>query len=100
GRMIDDLDSDAGVVLMDDKEEEKKAKKAKVAGDDQVQGRQVEIYKIDMDHASKVLSMQEDESEVQEVMDVVTTAKLITKVLTATSKSVTTASTTIAAAEP
>nr|GFB84946.1 hypothetical protein [Tanacetum cinerariifolium] len=91
GRMIDDLDSDAGVVLMDDKKEEKKAKEAKVAGDDQVQGRQAEIYKIDMDHASKVLSMQEDESEVQEVMDVVTTAKLITKVLTAASKSVTAA---------
>nr|GEX52554.1 hypothetical protein [Tanacetum cinerariifolium] len=36
GRMIDDLDSDAGVALMDDKEEEKKAEEAKVAGDDQV----------------------------------------------------------------
>nr|GEZ18379.1 hypothetical protein [Tanacetum cinerariifolium] len=35
-KMIDDLDSDAGVALMDDKEEEKKEKEAKVAGDDQV----------------------------------------------------------------
>nr|GFD04637.1 hypothetical protein [Tanacetum cinerariifolium] len=32
GRMIDALDSDAGVALMDDKEEEKKAEEAKVAG--------------------------------------------------------------------
>nr|GEY07861.1 hypothetical protein [Tanacetum cinerariifolium] len=58
-----------------------------------VKGRQVEIYKIDMDHTLKVLSMQEDEPEVQEVVDVVTTAKLITEVVTA-------ASTTTAAAEP
>nr|GEV20448.1 retrotransposon protein, putative, Ty1-copia subclass [Tanacetum cinerariifolium] len=57
GRMIDDLDSDAGVALMDDKEEEKKAKEAKVVGDDQVQGRQAKIYQIDMDHALKVLSI-------------------------------------------
>nr|GFD39681.1 hypothetical protein [Tanacetum cinerariifolium] len=34
---------------------------AKVASDDQVQGRQAEIYQIDMDHDLKVLSMQEDE---------------------------------------
>nr|GEU41171.1 hypothetical protein [Tanacetum cinerariifolium] len=68
--------------------------------DDQVKGRQAEIYHIDMDHASKVLSMQEDETEVQEVVDVVTTAKLITEVVTAASESVTAASTTIAAAEP
>nr|GEY82565.1 hypothetical protein [Tanacetum cinerariifolium] len=98
--MIDALDSDAGVALMDDKEEEKKAKKDKVAGDDQVQGRQAEIYKIDMDHASKVLSMQEDEpEEVQEVVDVVTTAKLFTEVVTDASKSVTAASITISTAE-
>nr|GEY75180.1 hypothetical protein [Tanacetum cinerariifolium] len=100
GRMIDALDSDAGVILMDDKEKEKKAEEAKVAGDDQVQGRQAKIYKIDMDHASKVLSMQEDEPKVQEVVDVVSTAKLITEVVTAASELVTAANTTIAAAEP
>nr|GEW41268.1 hypothetical protein [Tanacetum cinerariifolium] len=101
GRMIDALDSDAGVALMDEKKEEKKAKEDKVAGDDQVQGRQAEIYKIDMDHASKVLSMQKDEpEEVQEVVEVVTTAKLITEVVTAASESVPAASTTISAAEP
>nr|GEZ79822.1 hypothetical protein [Tanacetum cinerariifolium] len=65
---------DIRVALMDDKEEEKKAEKAKVAGDDQVQERQAEIYKIDMDHASKVV--------------------------TAASEPVTAATTTIAAVEP
>nr|GEW88232.1 putative reverse transcriptase domain-containing protein [Tanacetum cinerariifolium] len=72
GRMIDALDSDAGVALMDDKEEEKKAEEAK----------------------------EDEPAEVQEVVDVVTTAKLITEVVTAASKSVTAASTTISAAEP
>nr|GEZ86367.1 hypothetical protein [Tanacetum cinerariifolium] len=84
--------------MIDDKEEEKKEEEVK---DDQVQGRQAKIYKIDMDHASKVLSMQEDNpAEVQEIVDVVTTAKLITKVVTAASETVTAASTTIFAAEP
>nr|GEW84944.1 hypothetical protein [Tanacetum cinerariifolium] len=53
---------------------------------------QANIYKIDMDHANKVLSMQEDKTEpaeVQEVVDVVTTAKLITKVVTAASETIT-----------
>nr|GEW05504.1 ribonuclease H-like domain-containing protein [Tanacetum cinerariifolium] len=88
GRMIDDLDKDDAVDLMDDKGEEKKEEEVK---DDQVKGRQAEIYQIDMDHALKVLSMQEDEPEVQEVVDVVTTAKLITEVVTTASKSVTAA---------
>nr|GEX58976.1 hypothetical protein [Tanacetum cinerariifolium] len=86
---------------MDDKKEEKKAGEDKVAGDDQVQGRQAKIYKIDMDHALKVLSMKKDEpEEVQEVVEVVTTAKLITEVVTAASESITAASTTISAVEP
>nr|GFA49701.1 hypothetical protein [Tanacetum cinerariifolium] len=76
--MIDALDSDAGVALMDDKEEEKKAEEVKVAGDDQ----------------------EDEPAEVQEVVDIVTTAKLITKVVTAASESVTAASTTISAAKP
>nr|GFA64167.1 hypothetical protein [Tanacetum cinerariifolium] len=54
--------------------------------DAEVEGRhadtQAEIYNIDLDHSSKVLSMQED-TEVQEAVEVVTTAKLITKVVTA-----------------
>nr|GEY14143.1 SRP72 RNA-binding domain-containing protein [Tanacetum cinerariifolium] len=66
-RMIAELDKDDVVVLMDEKEEDKKVEEAKVDESAQVQGRQAEsqakIYKIDMDHANKVLSMQEDESE-------------------------------------
>nr|GFB64129.1 hypothetical protein [Tanacetum cinerariifolium] len=48
--------------------------------------KQVEIYHIDLDHSSKVLSIQEDDSEVKEVVEVVTTAKLITEVVTAASQ--------------
>nr|GFB74931.1 hypothetical protein [Tanacetum cinerariifolium] len=91
-RMIAEMDQDDAIVLEDDKEEDKDiadavkdVKKAKVDKSAQVHGRQaeskIEIYKIDMDHANKVLSMQDDETEpaeVQEVVDVVTTVKLIT----------------------
>nr|GEZ99680.1 hypothetical protein [Tanacetum cinerariifolium] len=91
GRMIADLDRDTSNALMDDEGTEKKAKDAQVAGDEQVKGRQAEIYQIDMDHALKVLSMQEDEPEVQEAVDVVTTTKLITKVVAVVSESVTAA---------
>nr|GEX41611.1 hypothetical protein [Tanacetum cinerariifolium] len=52
-----------------------------------------------MDYAAKVLSMQEDEPEVQEAVDVVTTAKLIIEVVTADSTSVSAASIIIPAAE-
>nr|GEU98575.1 putative ribonuclease H-like domain-containing protein [Tanacetum cinerariifolium] len=105
GRMIDEMDKDDVVVLMDENEEDKKVEEAKVDESAQVQGRQAEsqakIYKINMDHASKVLSMQEDEpAEVQEVVDVVTTAKLITEVVIAASETVTTASAIISAAKP
>nr|GEZ73479.1 hypothetical protein [Tanacetum cinerariifolium] len=58
GMMIDDLDKDEGIEL-------------------------AEIYHLDLDHPSKVLSMQEDDLKVQEVVEVVTTAKLITEVVTA-----------------
>nr|GEX27123.1 hypothetical protein [Tanacetum cinerariifolium] len=68
GRMIADLDRDTGVSLMDDEATKKKAKDA-----------------------------QEDEPEVQEAVDVVTIAKLITEVVAAVSESVTAASATIAA---
>nr|GEY16054.1 hypothetical protein [Tanacetum cinerariifolium] len=79
---------------------------AKVDESVDIQGRkaksQAEIYKIDLEHANKVLSKQEDESEpakVQEVVEVVTTAKIITEVVTAASETITAASTTIAAAK-
>nr|GFD33345.1 hypothetical protein [Tanacetum cinerariifolium] len=58
------------------------------ADDAQVEGRQADIYHIDMDHATKVLSMQEDEPEIQEAVEVVTTTKLIIKVIAAVSETV------------
>nr|GFC59794.1 hypothetical protein [Tanacetum cinerariifolium] len=79
GRMIDDLDKDEGIELVVD---------------------QAEIYHLDLDHSSKVLSMQEDDLEVQEVVKVVTTAKLITEVVTAATSQVSAASATISAAKP
>nr|GEY05764.1 hypothetical protein [Tanacetum cinerariifolium] len=65
--------------------------------DAQVEGRQADIYHIEMDHAAKVLSMQEDESEVQEVVEVVTTAKLIIEVVAAVSETVSAAAVILAA---
>nr|GEV96556.1 ribonuclease H-like domain, reverse transcriptase, RNA-dependent DNA polymerase [Tanacetum cinerariifolium] len=113
GRMIAKMDEDDVVIMEDDKEEDrevanavKDVEEAKVDESAQYQekqvGSQAEIYKIDMDHANKVLSMQEDETkptEVQEVVDVVTTAKLITEVVTAASETVTAASAIINAAK-
>nr|GEZ00250.1 hypothetical protein [Tanacetum cinerariifolium] len=104
-RMIAEMDQDDAIVLEDDKEEDrevvdavKDVEEAKVDESAQDQGRQAEshakIYKMDMDHANKVLSMQEDAidpAKVQEVVDVVTTTKLITDVVTATSETVTAA---------
>nr|GFB62127.1 hypothetical protein [Tanacetum cinerariifolium] len=57
---------------------------------------QAKVYHIDLEHADKVLSIQDDveePSELQEVIEVVTTGKLMTKV-------VTTATTTITVAAP
>nr|GEY42700.1 retrotransposon protein, putative, Ty1-copia subclass [Tanacetum cinerariifolium] len=69
---------------------------AKIEESADVQGRQAEsqaqIYQIDLKHADKVLSMQDDEvelAELQEVVEVVTTAKLITEVVTAASATIT-----------
>nr|GEZ65731.1 hypothetical protein [Tanacetum cinerariifolium] len=100
--MIVELDRDEGIELIGEKEEEKKTKQAKdIADDDQVKGRQAEIYQIDLDHPSKVLSMQKEEptADVEEVVEVVTTAKLITEV-TAASTPVSAASIIIPADEP
>nr|GEU70478.1 hypothetical protein [Tanacetum cinerariifolium] len=105
GRMIDEMDQDTDVVLENDKEDDKEVadavkdvQDAKVDESVDIQGRQAEsqaeIYKIDLDYANKVLSMEEDKSEpaeVQEVVDVVTTAKIITKVVTAASETITAA---------
>nr|GEV70690.1 ribonuclease H-like domain-containing protein [Tanacetum cinerariifolium] len=72
GRIIDEIDKDDAVALMDDKKEDKKDEEAKEG----------------------------EPAEVQEVVDVVTTAKLITKVVTAVSKIVTAASEIISTVEP
>nr|GFC64197.1 hypothetical protein [Tanacetum cinerariifolium] len=42
GRMIDEMDKDDAVVLMDEKEDDKKVEEAKVDESAQVQGRQAE----------------------------------------------------------
>nr|GEU39874.1 putative ribonuclease H-like domain-containing protein [Tanacetum cinerariifolium] len=70
--------------------------------DNQEDGRpkesQAQIYKIDLEHADKVLSMWDDESEpamLIEVVEVVTTAKLITKVVTTAAATITAATTPI-----
>nr|GEX65902.1 uncharacterized mitochondrial protein AtMg00810-like [Tanacetum cinerariifolium] len=70
-----------------------------------VQGRpeesQAQIYKIDLEHADKVLSMQDDElepAELKEVVEVVTTAKLMTEVVTDVVATITAAATPITVA--
>nr|GFD07980.1 hypothetical protein [Tanacetum cinerariifolium] len=87
------MDQDEGIELVVDHEK-----------DAEVEGRhadkQAEIYNIDLDHSSKVLSMQEDDTEVQEAVEVVTTAKLITEVVTAATTQVVAANTPIPAAKP
>nr|GEX51940.1 hypothetical protein [Tanacetum cinerariifolium] len=96
------IEKDKDVILeevdaeKDDKEIEKDA---------DVQGRpkesQAQIYKIDLEHADKVLSMQDDELEpsvLKEVVEVVTTAKLITEVVIAAVTIITVATTPVTAA--
>nr|GEW12816.1 hypothetical protein [Tanacetum cinerariifolium] len=103
GRMIADMDADADVVFEEAKEVADDPKDGHSAD---IQGRtaesQGEIYKIDLDHANKVLSIQEEETkptEVKELVDVVTTAKLITEVVTTASETIIAASINITAAE-
>nr|GFC79463.1 hypothetical protein [Tanacetum cinerariifolium] len=95
GRMIDDMDNDEGIELVKDAdiaetEGRHAAEQAK---------KQAEIYNLDLDHSSKVLSMQEDDLEVQEVVEIVTTTKLITDVVTAFASQVSAGSATVSAAK-
>nr|GFC81363.1 hypothetical protein [Tanacetum cinerariifolium] len=91
GRISVDIETDEGVELVVDQEK-----------DAEVKGRhadiQAEIYNIDLDHSSKVLSMQED-TEVQEAIEVMNTAKLITEVVTVAATQVAAASTPILTAK-
>nr|GEW97782.1 hypothetical protein [Tanacetum cinerariifolium] len=62
---------------------------------------QAQIYQIDLEHPDKVLSMQEvdiEPAELQEVVKVVTTAKLITEVVIAASVTITVVSPQLTAA--
>nr|GEW11378.1 ribonuclease H-like domain-containing protein [Tanacetum cinerariifolium] len=95
GRMIADMDADVDVTLKDIAKDV--ALDAEIEESADIQGRQAEsqaqIYQIDLEHANKVLSMQDDEvepAELQDVVEVVTTAKLITEVVTAASATITT----------
>nr|GEV68841.1 copia protein [Tanacetum cinerariifolium] len=88
GRMITDMDVDVDVTLKDIAKDVAVDAETEESAD--VQGRQAksqaQIYQIDLEHADKVLSMQDDKvepAELQEVVEVVTTAKLITEVVTA-----------------
>nr|GFA27354.1 hypothetical protein [Tanacetum cinerariifolium] len=63
GRMIDDLDKDEGIKLDADTTETEGRHAAEQTK------KQAEIYHLDLDHPSKVLSIQEDDSEVQEIVD-------------------------------
>nr|GEY53731.1 hypothetical protein [Tanacetum cinerariifolium] len=93
-RMIDDIDKDEGIKLVKD------AEVAESVGRHPAQHaeKHAQIYNLDLDHSLKVLSMQEDDSKVQEVVEVVTIAKLITEVVTVAALQVSAASATIPAA--
>nr|GEX36094.1 hypothetical protein [Tanacetum cinerariifolium] len=99
-RMIDDLDKDKGIELVVDQVKDADTTETEGRHAAEQAKKQAEIYHLDLDHPSKVLSMQEDDSKVQEVVDVVTTAKLITEVVTAATSQVSAASATILAAKP
>nr|GEZ75251.1 hypothetical protein [Tanacetum cinerariifolium] len=90
GGIIAKIDADKDVTLEEVNAEVDGAKDAKVAKDTDVQGRleesQAQVYHIDLEHADKVLSIHDDEpkpTDLKEVIGVVTTAKLMTKVVTA-----------------
>nr|GFC93724.1 hypothetical protein [Tanacetum cinerariifolium] len=100
GRMINDLDKDKGIELLVDQVKDADIAETKGRHAAEQAEKQAEIYHLDLDHPSKVLSMQEDDSEVHEVVEVVTTAKLITDVVTAATSQVSVASATISTAKP
>nr|GFA40477.1 hypothetical protein [Tanacetum cinerariifolium] len=100
GRIIDDLDKDGGIELVVDQVKDVDIAKTEGRHAAEQAEKQAEIYHLDLDHPSKVLSMQEDNSKVQEVVEVITTAKLITEVVTAATFQVSAASATIFAAKP
>nr|GEU85755.1 hypothetical protein [Tanacetum cinerariifolium] len=96
GRMIANMDADFDVTLKDIAKDVVVDAETEESAD--IEGRQAEsqaqIYQIDLEHAGKVLSMKDDEVEpveLQKVVEVVTTAKLITEVVTAACATITAA---------
>nr|GEY53324.1 ribonuclease H-like domain-containing protein [Tanacetum cinerariifolium] len=96
GRMIDDLDKDEGIELVVNQVKDADIAETKGRHATEQAKKQAKIYHLNLDHPSKVLK---DDSKVQEVVEVVTSAKLITDVVTATSQ-VSADSATISAAKP
>nr|GEW03583.1 hypothetical protein [Tanacetum cinerariifolium] len=94
-RIIADMDANKDVTLKDVVAVAKNVQDAEIEESLDVQERQAEsqaqIYQIDLEHADKVLSMQDVDielAELQEVVEVVTTAKLITEVVTPASSTI------------
>nr|GEW47865.1 retrovirus-related Pol polyprotein from transposon TNT 1-94 [Tanacetum cinerariifolium] len=100
GRMINDFDKDEGIELVVDQVKDANIAETEGRHDAEQAEKQAEIYHLDLDHPSKVLSMQEDDSKVQKVVEVVTTAKLITDVVTVATSQVSAASATISGDKP
>nr|GEW11628.1 hypothetical protein [Tanacetum cinerariifolium] len=105
GEIIANIDADEDVTLKDVATVAKEVvveKNVEIEENADVYGRQAEsqaqIYKIDLEHADKVLSMQDDELEPAEHKEVVTTAKLMTKVVIAVAATITVVDTPITAA--
>nr|GEW66605.1 hypothetical protein [Tanacetum cinerariifolium] len=87
GRITEESDKDEGAKVVNEEEETEEVRDN--AADAKVKGRQADVYRINMDHAAKLLSMQEEEEpEVHEAVEVVTTAKLITEVVAVVSGTV------------
>nr|GFA57261.1 hypothetical protein [Tanacetum cinerariifolium] len=105
GGIITNIDADEDVVLEDAKDVAADGQDADIDEIADIQGRttesQAQIYKIDLEYANKVLSMKDEEEsepiELQEVVDVVTTAKIITEVVTDASDTITAATTAVTA---
>nr|GFA29884.1 hypothetical protein [Tanacetum cinerariifolium] len=101
GSIIASMDADEDVTLKDVADITKEvAVDAEIKESADVQGRQAEsqaqLYQIDLEHADKVLSMPNDELEPIELQEVVTTAKLMTEVVTVASTTITDAALTAA----
>nr|GEV17356.1 hypothetical protein [Tanacetum cinerariifolium] len=86
------VEKDVEVAAVVEKDDEVATKDVDAQGT--LEESQAQVYHIDLEHADKVLSMQDDEpepDELKEVIKVVTTAKLMTEVVTAAATTITSA---------